>query len=240
MELIDNVAIEVKDLSILYSIRTKGLSNRGKVIHVKAIDNVSISINSGEVVALLGKNGSGKTTLLRTISGVLKPERGTIETKGRVFTLRGANPGLIPHLTSRENVKMLAGIYGIEKIDLPEFEKEVEDFCELGDAYDREYSSLSSGMAGRVGFGFTTSLNPQILLMDETLGVGDVEFRKKAEEKAKIFMEKGETIVLSTHSLNLAKTMCNRGLVLDEGKLVFDGTATEAVEYYLNEVIDNN
>ena len=94
-------------------------------------------------------------------------------------------------------------------------------------------STLSSGMAGRVGFGFTTSLRPEILLMDETLGVGDKDFRKKAEEKAKLFMERGETILLSTHSLNLAKDMCSRGLVLKEGSLVFDGPVDEAVDKYL-------
>ena len=88
-------------------------------------------------------------------------------------------------------------------------------------------------MAGRVGFGFTTSLNPDILLMDETLGVGDKNFRKKAEEKSKAFMQRGETILLSTHSLNLAKDMCSRGLVLDKGELVFDGDIGQAVDYYL-------
>ena len=239
MELKGDLAIEINNLSIQYSMRVKGLTNIGKVRQIKAIDNVSVSIASGEVVALLGKNGSGKTTLLRAIGGMLRPIGGDIKTNGRVFTLRGANPGLIPHLSPRENVKMLAEIYGIKSENLADFEKEVEDFCELGEAYDREYSSLSSGMAGRVGFGFTTSLNPQILLMDETLGVGDVEFRKKAEDKAKRFMERGETIVLSTHSLNLAKTMCNRGLVLNEGKLVFDGSSEEAVEHYLTKIINN-
>tara|TARA_B100000287_G_C20503912_1_gene730241 strand:- start:498 stop:902 length:405 start_codon:yes stop_codon:yes gene_type:complete len=132
----------------------------------------------------------------------------------------------------------MCSIYGISNEEIDKIEKEVEDFCELGDAFDRKYSSLSSGMAGRVGFGFTTSLNPQILLMDETLGVGDAIFREKARKKAMDFMEKGETILISTHSLNLAKSMCTRGIVLDEGEMVFDGKSEDAVKYYVEEIIN--
>lgn len=238
MELKNESAIIVDKLSISYFSRSKGIFRSNKIRGVDAITDVSFTIDKGEIVAILGKNGAGKTTLLRAIGGFLRPEKGTISTSGRVFTLRGANPGLIPHLSSRENVNMLSEIYGINPKNKEDFEKEVEDFCELGDAYDREYGSLSTGMAGRVGFGFTTSLKPEILLMDETLGVGDLEFRKKAEKKAIDFMESGETILLSTHSLNLAKSMCKRGIVLDEGILVFDGSSEKAVEYYLNKVVN--
>jgi len=115
--------------------------------------------------------------------------------------------------------------------------RDSEEFCELGEAYDRNYSSLSSGMAGRVGFGFTTSLNPEILLMDETLGVGDAIFREKATKKAMDFMEKGETILISTHSLNLAKSMCSRGIVLDDGAKVFDGASEDAVDFYVENIV---
>ena len=156
-----------------------------------------------------------------------------MKTVGRDYKLRGANPVLINSMTPRENVRLLASAYGINEEEIGDFESEIEEFCDLGEAFDRKMSTLSSGMAGRVGFGFTTSLRPEILLMDETLGVGDKDFRKKAEEKAKLFMERGETILLSTHSLNLAKDMCSRGLVLKEGSLVFDGPVDEAVDKYL-------
>jgi ABC-type polysaccharide/polyol phosphate transport system ATPase subunit len=237
MELDDGLAISVSKLSIIYRIRSKKLIGRSKIKEVKALDKISFQIKKGELVAVLGKNGSGKTTLLGAIGGHLRPESGTVNTCGRVYTLRGANPGLVPHISSRENIRMMSQIYGVPNQERVEFEKQVEEFCDLGEAYDRDYSSLSSGMAGRVGFGFTTSLTPEILLMDETLGVGDVEFRKKAEKKAMEFMEKGETILLSTHSLNLAKTICKRGLVLDKGELVFDGPSEDAVDYYLKEII---
>ncbi len=231
-------AIKIDDLTVEYSVKNKGLlkgKNKGRPI--KAIDGLSLKIKKGEVVALLGKNGAGKTTLLRAIGGSLRPESGRVETIGRVFTLRGSNPGIIPHLSARENVNLLAKVYGVSSEKLEQFEREVEKFCELGEAYDRSYSSLSSGMAGRVGFGFTTSLEPEILLMDETLGVGDEIFRKKAEERAIDFMKRGETIMISTHSLGLVKSMCSRGLVIDKGKIVFDGDSSNSVTYYLDEIV---
>jgi ABC-type polysaccharide/polyol phosphate transport system ATPase subunit len=237
---IDDVdAIRITDLSIEYYVKGKGLrKSKSEMRGIKAIDGVNLNIERGEIVALLGPNGAGKTTLLRAIGGDLRPKSGKIETFGRVFTLRGSNPGIIPHLTARENVKLLAGAYGVRLENLQKFEQEVEDFCELGEAYDRNYSSLSSGMAGRVGFGFTTSLEPEILLMDETLGVGDEMFRKKAEGKAIEFMNKGETIVISTHSLGLVKSMCSRGVVLNEGRVVFDGNGPDSVKYYLEEIVN--
>jgi len=130
----------------------------------------------------------------------------------------------------------MSEVYGVSKEDKRGFESEVEEFCELGEAFDRKHSTLSSGMAGRVGFGFTTSLEPEILLMDETLGVGDENFRKKATQKAIDFMEKGETIILSTHSLTLAKNMCKRGVVLIKGRMGFEGSSEEAVKFYLESI----
>jgi len=232
-------AIKITDLVIEYYVKDKGFrAAKNKIRTIKAIDEINLEIKKGEVVALLGPNGAGKTTLLKAIGGVLRPESGRIETSGRVFTLRGSNPGIIPHLSARENVKLLAEAYGVSSENLEKFERDVEEFCELGEAYDRNYSSLSSGMAGRVGFGFTTSLEPEILLMDETLGVGDEMFRKKAEERAIDFMNRGETIVISTHSLGLVKSMCSRGLVINEGKIVFDGSGPDSVRYYLDQIVN--
>ena len=135
-------------------------------------------------------------------------------------------------------VRLLSEVYGIPEAERGAFEDEVEELCELGEAYYRHYKTLSTGTAGRIGF-VTTTLNSEILLMDETLGVGDEEFRKKAEEKAKQFMMRGETILLSTHSLGLAKKMCNRGLVLESGRLVFYCGIGEAISEYL-EIVNSS
>jgi len=230
-------AISVERLVIEYEIEVKkGRLPIGRRFSLRALDGVSFSVMPGESVAVLGKNGAGKSTLLRSIGGHLRPKSGEIVTRGRVYTLAGANPGMIPYMSGRENVSLLAGAYGIPKNDRSAFVKEVEDFCELGEAFDRKFRTLSSGMAGRIGFGFTTSLDPEVLLMDETLGVGDEEFRKKAEAKAEDFMRKGETILLSTHSLGLAKDMCPRGIVLEGGKIIFDGDIDDAVSCYIGSI----
>ena len=230
----DEVVISLDNVSHQYHIfKRSSWFSPGNIETVKSLRNISLIVKKGESLAILGKNGSGKTTLLSLIGGSLRPERGKIVTKGSVFTLRGSNPGLIPTISPRRNVIFLSSAYGVSKEKSLNFQLEVEEFCDLGDAFDRPYNTLSSGMAGRVGFGFTTSLDPEILLMDETLGVGDIEFRKKATEKANLFMERGETVLLSTHSLNLAKSMCSRGIVLDGGKLVFEGSSEEAVSFYV-------
>ena len=234
MDMSGDMAIHIEGVSVKYRIFEK--SSRfsfGRVKSLKALDNISIEVNRGEIVAILGKNGAGKTTLLRAIGGHLRISNGKIVTSGRVYTLSGANPGLAPDLSGYENVRMLSKVYGIPEERRKEFQDEVEGFCELGDAYYRSYGTLSTGMGGRIGFGFTTSLDPEILLMDETLGVGDEGFRKKAEKKAKQFMERGETILLSTHSLGLAKKMCSRGIVLDSGRVIFDGEVTDAIREYM-------
>ncbi len=236
----DSIAISVDSLSVEYNVYVRKKLKFGKVKPILALDNISFDIMKGECVAILGKNGAGKSTLLDTIAGRLRPKIGSVNTEGKVYTLSGANPGLIPILSGRENVRMLAEVYGIEKEKIPDFESEVEQFCELGEAFDRPYNTLSSGMAGRIGFGFTTSLIPEILLMDETLGVGDEEFRKKAEKKAEKFMQRGETILLSTHSLGLAKKMCKRGIVLDQGILQFDGEIEKAIKKYLSIINGEN
>ena len=235
MVLNEDIVISIKNLSLEYSIfQRSGIFSRAKKKTVMALQSINLEIRKGENIAILGANGAGKSTLLGVIGGMLRPSSGEVITKGRVFTLKGANPGLVNTLTPRENIRILSEVYGVSKENRNDFEREVEDFCELGDAFDRKQSTLSSGMAGRVGFGFTTSLNPEILLMDETLGVGDENFRKKATQKAVDFMERGETIILSTHSLNLAKNMCNKGIVLIKGKMEFCGNSEDAVQYYLD------
>jgi len=238
VELKDKPSIIVEALNISYYSKPKTIIRMGAPIEIQALKNISFRINKGECVAVLGKNGAGKSTLLEAIGGHIRPKSGTVITNGKVYTLKGANPGLIPHLSAKDNIIMMANVYAVPKDERESFLDSVEKFCELGNAFsDRDYSALSTGMAGRVGFGFTTSLNPQVLLMDETLGVGDEEFRKKAEVKAMDFMKKGETIMISTHSLNLAKKMCTRAIVLHEGNLVFDGSSSDAVQYYLEEII---
>ena len=199
-----------------------------------ALSNINFYAQEGENIALLGRNGAGKTTLLTCMAGLLKPTKGNLTTYGRVTLLAGSNPGFIPHISGRRNIYELAGAYGITDKNRKKFIQSVEEFAGLGEAFERNYIGYSAGMRGKLGFGFITGLDPDILLIDETLGVGDREFRAKAQFRLKDFIKRSGTAVISTHSLGLAKEICSRGIVLDKGCIVYDGEISEAIKYYIS------
>lgn len=225
--------VSISNVSLEYMDHPEGsLIRRGSSKKILALSDVSFEVNSGDVVALVGRNGSGKSSLLRLISGFIKPSRGSVVTHGRVILLAGVNPGFANEATGRQNVVELAMAYGIRDEEHVEFVESVIDFAEIGDAIDRRVKGYSAGMKGKLGFGFITSLRPDILLIDETLAVGDEEFRTKATKKLREFVKRSGSVVMSTHSLGLAREMCNRGLVLDHGKLIADEEVEEAMLEY--------
>ncbi|MED5271340.1 MAG: ABC transporter ATP-binding protein [Candidatus Thermoplasmatota archaeon] len=232
-KLISN-AVEISDYYVDYHIfkrsRKKPLGEFNKFC---ALKNLNLKIPEGQVVALLGRNGAGKSTLLQSIAGLLRPSKGEIRTKGRVILLAGTDPGFIHEMTGRQNVIELALAYGISKLELEEFVNSVETFADIGEAFDRKFSTYSSGMRGKVGFGFITALNPDILLMDETLGVGDREFRAKAAKRLEKLIQRTGTVIISTHSLGLAKDICSRGIILDRGEVFFDSEIEDTVSKYI-------
>ena len=178
-------SVEIEDLSVDYSEFSRSYSKPfGEQRLVRALDSVSLKIEEGEIVGLIGKNGAGKSTLLKTIAGQLRPSRGEIITSGRVILMAGADPGFLPDLTGRRNISELALAYGIRE-EMDSFTESIIDLW-LGDAIDRNFRGYSTGMRGKLGQ-FITSLNPDILLIDETLGVGDREFEAKAQEKTEGF-----------------------------------------------------
>ena len=201
------------------------------------MEKINASIEEGENVALLGKNGAGKSTLLRCIAGLLRPTNGRIITKGRVILLAGVDPGFLPDLTGRQNVIELGRAYGVAPNEVEKFAESIEEFSQLDDAIDRRFGSYSTGMRGKLGFGFITALDPDILLIDETLGVGDREFRKRAQERLRNFISKSGTVIISTHSLGLAKELCERGILLERGRVEIDGEISEVIERY-SEITD--
>lgn len=197
-----------------------------------ALDKISFSVDEGENVALIGRNGAGKSTLLRCLAGLIRPSSGSVETKGRVILLAGVDPGFLPDLTGRQNVNELGRAYGVSPKEISEFSSSIENFAKLGEAFDRRFGSYSTGMRGKLGFGSITALNPDILLIDETLGVGDREFRKRAQERLRGFIEKSGSVIISTHSLGLAKELCQRGILLDKGIIEADGDISEVISRY--------
>ncbi len=228
-------SIEINNLSVDYSEFSRSYSRPlGEQRLVKALESISLQINGGEIVGLIGKNGAGKSTLLKTIAGQLRPSQGKVVTNGRVILLAGADPGFLPDLTGRRNIAELALAYGIGEEKLEVFTKSIIDFADLGDAIDRNFRGYSTGMRGKLGFGFITSLNPDILLIDETLGVGDREFRAKAQERLGGFIERSGTVIISTHSLGLAKEICSIGILLNRGRLQASGPIGDVVKRYID------
>lgn len=226
---------EIRNLSIEYIDNPSGsLIRFGILRKISAINSIEFSINKGDVIALIGKNGSGKSTLLKALAGHLRPSKGSIMTNGRVILLAGINPGFAVEATGRENLFELAASYGVSKSKRYDFVNSVIDFADIGDAIDRRVKGYSAGMKGKLGFGFITGLKPDILLIDETLGVGDEEFRAKAQKRLRDFVHTSGSVVISTHSLGLARELCNRGIVLDEGNIISDSEIEEAMIAYRN------
>lgn len=195
-----------------------------------ALSGVSLNIREGERVALLGYNGSGKSTLLKMISGVMQPDGGSVVSRGRMAGLIEVGAGFHPDLTGRDNVYLNAAILGMEKHEIDEKFDEIVEFSEIGDFIDTEVKFYSSGMYLRLAFSVAVHTNPEIFLVDEILAVGDEPFQQKCLRRIKELCAEGKTLVVVSHDLDLMAQICDRGVVLEKGKVKFDGEAMEAVD----------
>lgn len=201
---------------------------------VKALDDITFSVNQGEVVGIIGKNGSGKSTLLKIISKITSPTTGIIKIKGRVASLLEVGTGFHPDLTGRDNIYMNGAILGMTKTEINSKFDEIVDFSGVERYIDTPVKRYSSGMKVRLGFAVAAFLKPEILLIDEVLAVGDAEFQKRAIGKMQnISSEGGRTVLFVSHNMNSILQVCTRGIVLEDGKLIFDGQPRNAVNYYL-------
>ena len=196
------------------------------------MQNIEFSVSKGESLAVLGMNGAGKSTLLKAVNGLIRPSSGEIETSGNTLLLSGTDPGFLPRLSGLKNLKRLGKAFGFRGTKLDELISNVIDFSDLGDAVNRSYGGYSTGMKGKLGFGFITALKPDVLLIDETLAVGDPPFRNKAMSRLSDMIEKSGTVIISTHSVGFANSNCERGIVLEEGKIIFDGEVETATALY--------
>lgn len=194
-----------------------------------AVDNVSFQVPEGQSVALMGRNGSGKSTTLKLLSGVMEPESGWIRTRGRIAGLLEVGAGFHPDLTGRENVYLNAAILGMSKEETDDRFDEILAFSEIGDFIDTEVKRYSSGMYARLGFSVAVHTELDTLLVDEVLSVGDAEFRKKCEQRMLELQAQGKTMFIVSHNANQVKKLCERGIVLSQGKVIFDGPIDEAI-----------
>ena len=202
---------------------------------VDAAKDVCFEIKKGEAVSFIGRNGAGKSTTLKMVTGVTHPTSGTIEVNGQVSALLELSAGFDMQLTGRENIALRGQIRGLSRQKVKELEPAIVDFAELGLYIDQPMRTYSSGMKARLGFAFAVAMQPDILVVDEALSVGDKVFRKKCIERIReIMMDENVTVLFVTHSSSMAQEFCSRGIVLDDGKLLFDGPIEDAIAYYDN------
>lgn len=243
----DDVMIAVDHLSKSFRLRrtntireTIVAASRGKKLadSFMALDDVSFQIHKGESVALLGLNGSGKSTTLKMVSGVLTPSSGSVWTRGRVAGLIEVGAGFHPDLSGRENVYLNAAILGMSKQETDEKYDDIVAFSEIERFIDTEVKHYSSGMFVRLAFSVAIHTKMDVLLVDEVLSVGDEPFQKKCMKKIRQLREDGVTLMIVTHDLDKVEQLCGRAIVMDHGRVEFDGNTTSAIQRIRNPPTD--
>jgi lipopolysaccharide transport system ATP-binding protein len=199
-----------------------------------ALEDISFEIHPGDALAIIGRNGAGKSTLLQILSGVLEPDAGTVECPARVAALLELGSGFNPEFTGRENVFINAAILGLDRHQVQERLGEIIAFADIGAYIDQPVKTYSSGMFLRLAFSVAINVEPQLLLVDEALTVGDVFFQQKCYARLAEMRARGMSVLLVTHSMADAAEFCNLGLVLSQGRIAFAGGGKEAVEYYFH------
>lgn len=197
-----------------------------------AVNDVSFDVKKGEVVGLIGLNGSGKSTTLKIISGILKPTSGTVVTNGKISPLIELGAGFDFDLTARENVFLNGAVLGYSKKEMLEKMDEIIEFSELQDFMDTPIKNFSSGMVARLAFAIATNIQPEILIVDEILGVGDFLFQQKCEQRINNMMSGGTTVVVVSHSIEQIERLCDKVVWLDKGKVVMIGETAEVCAQY--------
>ena len=197
-----------------------------------ALSDVSFSVRQGEAVGIIGRNGNGKSTILKLIAGVTAPSQGEVRVRGRVCPLIELGTGFHPDLTGRENVFLNASILGMRGQEAHERFEEIVDFAELRAFLDTPVKHYSSGMYLRLAFAIAVNCDPQILLVDEALAVGDAAFQEKCFERMRSFRDRGVTVIFVSHALDLVESFCDRVLILDGGRLVADGNPAPTIARY--------
>ncbi len=239
------VAVEVIDVSKkfrLFKERNNSLKAtimRGRRIIAEdfwALKDVSFEVYEGETFALVGENGSGKSTMLKCLTKILRPNEGTVQVKGKVSALLELGAGFHPELTGRENVFLNGAILGLSQKELRRRFDDIVDFAGVGPFIDEPVKNYSSGMYVRLGFSVAINVDPDVLLIDEVLAVGDEGFQRKCNEKVAELRSQGKTIVLVTHGLGLVQNLCNRAAWFSHGRLMRVGRPREVIEAYTETV----
>ena len=197
-----------------------------------ALKDVNFEIKRGDRVGIMGLNGAGKSTLLKVIAGVLKPTEGTVKCNGKIVPLLELGAGFDKQYTGAENIYLYGAVLGYSKEFIDKKYKDIVEFSELGKFIDVPIKNYSSGMKARLGFSIATIVEPEILILDEVLSVGDKRFRKKCEARIQSMFDKGVTVLFVSHSTDQVLRMCNKGILLEHGRLVAQGEVEDIVDLY--------
>lgn len=197
-----------------------------------ALSNINLQIMHGEAVALVGKNGAGKSTLLKLISQVQRPTRGRVIVRGKISPMIELGSGFHPELTGRENIFLNGAMMGHSYLEMSRKLNNIIEFSELGDFIDSPIRTYSSGMIARLGFSIAAEIDPEILIIDEVLAVGDESFQSKCISRMRKFHESGITVLFVSHALDKAEELCPRAIWLDGGKMRYNGPSSKAIQYF--------
>ena len=211
---------------------SKIFHHRSSYHDFEAVKNVSFDVPHGQAVGIIGRNGSGKSTLLKIIAGVYRPSKGTVTVNGTLAPLIELGAGFHHELTGRENILLNGLLMGYSKRDMLDRQQAIIDFAEIGEFIDAPVKQYSSGMYMRLAFAVAIEVDPQILVLDEILAVGDMGFQLKCFERIRRFRESGKTILLVTHSMANVEEHCDRAILIDHGSILVDGRADEAIAMY--------
>jgi len=201
-----------------------------------AIRNINLRVESGESLAVIGANGAGKSTLLKVLAGIISPDEGKIEVRGTIATLLQLAAGFYDELNAEENILLVGEFLGIPSPQMQKKVQEILDFADIGDFAESPVSTYSSGMRARLGFAVATSVEPDVLLLDEVLSTGDAAFREKSRARIVELMDKAHAIVYVTHDLGSAAKFCTKAIEIEEGLIVAAGPAQLVIDAYLEKM----
>ena len=238
-----NVIVKVEDLGICFNLAKERVDSLKEYflkftkgsLHFEefwALKNVSIEIEKGDFYGLVGINGSGKSTLLKTIAGVFKPTEGKVTVNGTIAPLIELGAGFDMDLTARENIYLNGAVLGFSKKFMDEHFQDIVDFSELHDFLDVPLKNYSSGMVARIAFAIATVVDPDILIADEVLAVGDYAFQEKCEKRMEQLLANGTTVIFVSHSTEQVKRLCNKATWLEHGKIIMSGDADTVCDAY--------
>ncbi len=209
--------------------------NKSETKKVKVLDDISFTIKRGEKLGILGFNGAGKSTLLRIIAGIYEPTEGNITINGKIAPLLELSAGFDKNYSGKDNIYLNGALLSMSKEFLDSKYDEIVEYSELGDYINFPVKNYSKGMKAKLGFSIATLIDPDILIIDEILSVGDIKFRKKSGEKINEMMAEGVTVLLVSHSINQVRRICDRCIWIDNGKLIMEGTADEVCDAYVED-----